>query len=166
MIAGLSDFIVGDLTDWVVSVIETIGYIGVALLVAFENVFPPIPSEIVLPAAGFAAANGSANLYGMIAAATIGSVAGAWVLYLAAAAIGHTRLHALTVRYGRWAGIKPHDLDRANAWFDRHGPTAVLVCRCVPLIRSLVSVPAGFRRMAPLTFTVYTAIGSLVWNVV
>lgn len=162
--AGISDFIVGDLTDWVVGVIDTVGYLGVALLVALESVFPPIPSEIVLPAAGFAAAEGSANVWAMVAAATVGSVLGAWGLYLAAAAIGHVRLHALTVRYGRWVGVKPHDLTRAEAWFDDHASVAVLVCRCIPLIRSLVSVPAGFRRMHPLTFTVYTTIGSLVWN--
>ena len=164
--AGLTDFIVGDLTDWVVDVIAAIGYLGVALLVAIENVFPPIPSEVVLPAAGFAAAKGEANLFGMIVAATVGSVVGAWALYLGAASVGHLRLRALTVRYGRWVGVKAHDLDRAEAWFDEHGTKAVLLCRCVPLIRSLVSVPAGFRRMGPVPFTLYTALGSLVWNVV
>lgn len=165
IVAGLSDFIVGDLTDWVVGVIEALDYLGVALLVALESFFPPIPSEVVLPAAGFAAAEGSANLWLMVAAATVGSVVGAWGLYLTAAAIGHARLHALTVRYGRWLGIKPRDLARAEAWFDDHSSLAVLVCRCIPLIRSLVSIPAGFRRMAPLPFTIYTAIGSLVWNI-
>ncbi len=166
IIAGLSDFITGDLTNWVVNVIDAIGYVGVALLVAVENLFPPIPSEVVLPAAGFAAGDGSANIWGMVIAATIGSVIGAWALYLIAAAIGPLRLRALTVRYGRWFGVKAKDLDRAEAWFDDHATTAVLICRCVPLIRSLVSVPAGFRRMAPLPFTIYTAIGSLVWNTV
>ena len=164
IIAGLSDFIVGDLTDWVVDVINKIGYLGVALLVAIENIFPPIPSEVVLPAAGFAAGQGEANLLGMMAAATVGSLAGAWVLYLVSAAIGPVRIHAFVVRYGRWFGVKAQDLDRAEDWFDDHANKAVLICRCVPLIRSLVSVPAGFRRMAPIPFTIYTAIGSLVWN--
>lgn len=163
--AGVSDFIVGDLTDWVVDVIDAIGYAGVALLVAIENLFPPIPSEVVLPAAGFAAAAGTANFWGMVIAATVGSLIGAWALYLITAAIGPARLRTLTQRYGKWAGIKIEDLDRAEAWFDDHASVAVLVCRCVPLIRSLVSIPAGFRRMAPLTFTFYTAIGSFVWNV-
>lgn len=166
VIAGISEVIVGDLTDWVVSVIDTVSYPGVALLVALESVFPPIPSEIVLPAAGFAAAAGTANVWAMAASATLGSVLGAWGLYLAAAAIGHVRLHALTARYGRWAGVTPQDLARAEAWFDDHSSAAVLVCRCIPLLRSLVSVPAGFRRMHPLTFTLYTAIGSLAWNAV
>jgi len=164
LFAGLTDFILGDLTDWVVSVIRSIGYLGVALLVAIENIFPPIPSEVVLPAAGLAASRGEANLYGMIVAATIGSVVGAWVLYLIAGAIGETRLHALVVLHGRWVGVKPRDLERANAWFDDRSTIAVLICRCIPLVRSLVSIPAGFRRMSPVSFTLYTAVGSLVWN--
>lgn len=166
IIAGLSDFIVGDLTNWVIDVIDTIGYVGVALLVAVENLFPPIPSEVVLPAAGFAAGQGEANVVGMIVAATVGSLVGAWALYLIAAAIGPVRIHAFVVRYGRWIGVKAQDLERAESWFDDHAKVAVLVCRCVPLIRSLVSVPAGFRRMAPVPFTLYTLAGSVVWNVV
>ena len=164
LIAGVSDFIVDDLTDWVVDVIEAIGYLGVALLVAAENVFPPIPSEVVLPAAGLASSRGEANVVVMILAATVGSVIGAWALYLLAAAIGEARLHALVARHGRGVGVKPRDLVRAESWFDDHSGTAVLICRCVPLIRSLVSVPAGFRRMNPVSFTIYTAVGSLVWN--
>lgn len=166
ILGGPSDVIFGDLTDWVVSVIAAISYVGVALLVALESVFPPIPSEVVLPAAGLAASRGEANLVAMVVAATVGSVAGAWALYLIAAAIGHLRLHALVVKYGRWVGVKPRDLDRAEAWFDDHSKTAVLICRCIPLIRSLVSIPAGFRRMEPVTFTIYTALGSAVWNAV
>lgn len=163
-VLGVSGVIFGDLSEWVTDVIDAIGYLGVALLVALESMFPPIPSEVVLPAAGFAAGDGSANVWGMILAATVGSVVGAWWLYLASAAIGRTRLHALVTRYGRWVGVRPHDLVRAESWFDDHSSSAVLVCRCIPLIRSLVSVPAGFRRMNPVTFTVYTALGSAVWN--
>lgn len=166
LVAGVSDFLVGDLTDWVVDVIKAIGYLGVALLVATESVFPPIPSEVVLPAAGLASSRGEANVILMIVAATVGSVIGAWVLYLLAAAIGDVRLHALVVRHGRWVGVKPKDLQRAEAWFDDHSNTAVLICRCIPLIRSLVSIPAGFRKMNPVAFTIYTALGSLVWNAV
>ena len=164
IIAGLSDFITGDLTDWIIDVIETIGYLGVAGLVALENVFPPIPSEVVLPAAGFTANQGDANFWGMVAAAPVGSLVGAWVLYLVAAAIGPVRVHAFVVRYGKWFGVSARDLDRAEDWFDDHSNVAVLICRCVPLIRSLVSVPAGFRRMSPVAFTAYTVIGSLIWN--
>ena len=165
MLAGISDFLTGDLTDWVIDVIAAVSYLGVALLVALESIFPPIPSEVVLPAAGLAAFRGEADLVGMMVASTIGSVVGAWALYLIAAAIGRRRLHALVVRSGRWIGVKPRDLERAEAWFDDHSTSAVLICRCIPLIRSLVSIPAGFRRMSAIRFTVYTTIGSAVWNV-
>jgi membrane protein DedA with SNARE-associated domain len=100
----------------------------------------------------------------MVIAATIGSLVGAWVLYGLAAAIGPLRLRAIVLRYGTWIGVGEADLDRAEGWFDRRSRSAVLVCRCVPLIRSLISVPAGFRRMPFGVFTVFTLLGSLVWN--
>ena len=153
-----------DLTDWVIDVIDALGYLGVALLVALENVFPPIPSEIVLPFAGVVARRGGATLPGMIVAATIGSVIGALVLYGISAWIGPERLHNFIVRYGKWVRITNEDIERAERWFDRRAIVAVLVGRCVPLIRSLVSVPAGFRRMPLAPFLIYTVIGSLVWN--
>lgn len=153
-----------DLTDRVSDIVDTLGYVGVALLVALESVFPPIPSEVVLPLAGFVAGRGDASLPGMILSATIGSVVGAWILYAISAAVGPDRLHRFVVRYGRWFRLTEHDLFRAEQWFDRRSDVAVLVGRCIPLIRSLVSIPAGFRRMDPLRFTVLTAIGSALWN--
>lgn len=153
-----------DVTDWVIDVIEQLSYVGVAFLVALENVFPPIPSEVVLPFAGVVSRRGGATLPGMIVAATIGSLVGALVLYGVAAAIGPDRLHAFVVRYGKWFRITPADIERAERWFDQRAVVAVLIGRCVPLIRSLVSIPAGFRRMPLVPFVVYTAIGSLVWN--
>jgi membrane protein DedA with SNARE-associated domain len=152
------------IVNWVTDVVDALGYAGVAFLVALENVFPPIPSEVVLPLAGFVAGRGDANLIGMILAATLGSLVGAWALYGISAAIGPDRLHGFVVRYGRWFGVKERDLVRAENWFDRRSGTAVLVGRCVPLIRSVVSIPAGFRRMDPVRFTVFTLVGSLVWN--
>ena len=155
----------GDLSQWVSDVIEAIGYAGVAFLVALESIFPPIPSEVVLPFAGFYAGKGEASVPGMILAATVGSVVGALVLYGLAAWIGPERLRRFVVAKGRWFGVKERDLDRAEAWFDKRANAAVLLGRCVPLVRSIVSIPAGFRRMPLVRFTVYTAIGSLVWNV-
>lgn len=152
------------LTDWVTDVIDKLGYIGVAVLVAIENLFPPIPSEIVLPFAGFVARDGGATLPGMILAATLGSLVGAWVLYGIAAAIGPTRLHGFVGSYGKWLRLTNDDVAKAEAWFDRRAAVSVLVGRCVPLIRSLVSIPAGFRRMPFAAFSIYTFIGSLVWN--
>jgi membrane protein DedA with SNARE-associated domain len=153
------------LVDWVTSVVETLGYGGVAFLVALENLFPPIPSEVVLPLAGFVASSGDASLVGMIVAATIGSMVGAFLLYGIAAAIGPIRLRALVVRHGRWFGLDETDLDKTEEWFDRRANTAVLICRCIPLMRSLISIPAGFRRMRLVPFTIFTLAGSLVWNV-
>lgn len=153
------------LTTWVTDVVDALGYVGVAFLVALESIFPPIPSELVLPLAGFVAGRGDASVIGMIIAATIGSVVGAWVLYGLSAAIGPVRLRRFVGKYGRWFGSGEHDLDRAEAWFDRRSDAAVLLGRCVPLIRSIVSVPAGFRKMPLGRFTVLTALGSLVWNV-
>jgi membrane protein DedA with SNARE-associated domain len=155
-----------DLTEWATDVVEQLGYLGVAMLVAIENVFPPIPSEVVLGLAGFTASEGDASVVGMIIAATVGSVVGALVLYGFAAAVGPLRLRAIVIRYGAWIGFGESDLDRAEAWFDRRSRSAVLLCRCVPLIRSLISIPAGFRRMPLATFTIFTLIGSLIWNTV
>lgn len=154
----------GDLADWVTEVIDRLGYVGVALLVALENLFPPIPSEVVLPFAGFVARDGGATFVGMVVAATIGSVVGAWLLYGIAAWIGPDRMARFVVRYGKWLRLTNDDVARAERWFDRRAVVAVLVGRCVPLIRSLVSIPAGFRRMNFLTFSIYTTIGSLIWN--
>jgi membrane protein DedA with SNARE-associated domain len=168
----------GDLANWVQDVINQFGYLGVALLVVIENVFPPIPSEIVLPFAGFVAQQGASavnatagaaqsdtTVVGMMIAATVGSVVGALILYFVSAAIGPERLRGFVERFGKWFGVKSSDLVRAEAWFDRRSVAAVLVGRCVPLIRSIVSIPAGFRRMKLTSFVVLTAIGSAVWNI-
>jgi membrane protein DedA with SNARE-associated domain len=156
--------VLSDIAAWVQDVIERLGAVGVALLVVLENVFPPIPSEIVLPFAGFVAQRGDGSVVVMIVAATIGAVVGALILYGVAAIIGPERLSAFIARFGRWFGVKPADLVRAEQWFDRHAVAAVLLGRCVPLIRSVVSVPAGFRRMNIVPFVLYTALGSAIWN--
>lgn len=156
----------GQLTDWVIQVVDSLGYVGVALLVTLENVFPPIPSELILALAGFVASRGEASLIGMILAATAGSLLGAWILYGLAYVFGPGPLKALVRRYGRWIRISERDLDTAEQWFARWSTLAVLVCRCVPLVRSLISVPAGLSKMNFISFTIYTTIGSLVWNTI
>ena len=152
------------IVEWATSVVEALGPIGVAALVTLENLFPPIPSEIVLPLAGFVAATGESNVVVMIAAATVGSMIGAYLLYGIAAAVGPSRLRILVTRYGKWFSLTVEDLDRSEGWFDRHANRAVLICRCIPLMRSLISIPAGLRRSPLLPFSIYTLIGSLVWN--
>jgi len=156
------------LAEWVTDVVERLGYLGVALLVLLENLFPPIPSEIILPFAGFVArdAESVTKLFGMIIAATIGGVLGAWILYGIGYWIGPDRVERFAMRYGKWVQLTPRDIARAEAWFDRREVLAVLVGRCVPLIRSVVSIPAGFRRMNFARFTLYTAIGAAIWNTV
>jgi len=156
--------VLGDLATWVQDIIERLGAVGVALLIILENVFPPIPSEIVLPFAGFVAQRGDGSVMVMIVAATVGAVIGALILYYVAALIGPVRLGVFIAKFGKWFGVKPADLTRAEQWFDRHAVAAVLLGRCVPLIRSVVSVPAGFRRMPLVPFIAYTALGSAVWN--
>ncbi|MDQ3656190.1 MAG: DedA family protein, partial [Chloroflexota bacterium] len=154
--------------DWLATVatdvIEALGYPGVALLIFLENVFPPIPSEAILPLAGFLAGQGRMWLPAVIVAATIGAVAGALVLYALGAWFGDSRIRWLVNRYGKWLAITEDDLDLANGWFDRHGGKAVLLCRLVPIVRSIISIPAGLRRMSLPVFILYTAIGSGLWN--
>lgn len=153
-------------TEWAIRTVEALGYVGVAMVVALENLFPPIPSEIVLPLAGFVSATGPTSLAGMVLAATAGSLIGAFVLYGAAGAIGPVRLHGIVRRFGRWLGFEEADLTRSEQWFDDRATRAVLICRCIPLLRSLISIPAGFRRMPLGPFAFYTAVGSLIWNLV
>jgi membrane protein DedA with SNARE-associated domain len=151
----------GGLAGWVLDVIQAMGAVGVAALVALENVFPPLPSEVILPLAGFTASRGTFGLGEAIAWTTAGSVVGALVLYLLGALLGRER-----VRRG-WARlplVDPADLDRTEAWFARHGRKAVFLGRMVPLFRSLVSVPAGVDRMPLWQFLGLTLAGSLVWN--
>jgi membrane protein DedA with SNARE-associated domain len=152
------------LGDWVTDIVERLGYVGIAGLIALENVVPPIPSEIILPLAGYMAERGDFWVPGVVLAATIGSLVGALVLYTLGALLGDLRLHQLVLRFGRYVGVHTHDLDRANSWFDRYGPIAVLICRLVPVIRSFVSIPAGIRRMPLGRFLLLTAIGSAIWN--
>lgn len=152
------------LAEFVTNVIETIGYPGLTILVALENVFPPIPSEVILPLAGFMTGQGRFSFVLVILATTLGSVLGALVLYGIGAAIGKRRIESLVARYGHWALLTPGDLTKAEQWFERYGPIAVFVGRLVPIVRSLVSIPAGYQRMPLLQFIALTFFGSMLWN--
>ncbi|MEU4479960.1 DedA family protein [Micromonospora sp. NPDC023966] len=149
------------LTGWVATVIDSFGAVGVALLVALESIVPPIPSEVVLAMAGYLAAEGRFNVVLIVLAATAGSLLGALVLYWLGAALGEERLK-------RWLDHIPlvdrDDLEKADRWFERHGRWAVLFGRVVPVVRSLVSVPAGANRMPLGEFILLTTLGSGVWN--
>jgi membrane protein DedA with SNARE-associated domain len=148
---------------WVFSIVDRLGGIGVGLLIYLENLVPPIPSEAILPLAGFRARTGALDLWVAWPAATLGSVLGALVLYGLGAWLGYDRLHRLAGR--RWFVLTSQkDLDRGERIFARHGGRMVLLGRCVPLIRSVVSIPAGIARMPLPRFLTLTAIGSGIWN--
>ena len=151
----------GGLVGWVLSVVAALGAVGVGLLVALESVFPPIPSEVVLPLAGFLAGQGKLGFVAVLVAATAGSLAGALALYALGAALGIRRLCTLAEKMPLMDG---RDVERAESWFARHGAWAVLLGRMVPGARSLVSVPAGVERMPLWLFSLLTVVGSAVWN--
>ena len=146
---------------WVVALMDALGAPGVGLAIALENVFPPLPSEVFLPLAGFAAARGEMSVVAAIVWTTLGSLVGALALYGIGAALGRDRLRALV---DRMPLVNLRDVDKAEEWFARHGNKAVFLGRMVPLVRSLISVPAGVERMNPLLFGGLTTAGSLMWN--
>ena len=150
--------------DWITGVIGRLGYAGVAGLTFLENVFPPIPSELVIPLAGYVAAQGDMRLMLVIATASAGSLAGASVWYWIGRRVGERRLRAWVDRHGKWLTLSGKDVDRAQLWFSRHGNAAVFFGRLVPGVRTLVSLPAGFARMPVLPFVVYSAIGTIIWT--
>ena len=142
-------------------VMDALGEVGVGVLVLAENVFPPIPSEVVLPLAGYLASRGRMDLTLVIVAATVGSVLGALLLYEIGVRTGRARLR----RFIDWMPLlEGEDLDKAEDWFERHGQASVLLGRCIPVVRSLISVPAGFAEMPRWRFLVLTTLGSGVWN--
>jgi len=149
------------LAGWTVDLMDRLGLLGAGLAVAADNFFPPIPSEIILPLAGFAAAQGTFSLAGALFATTAGSVIGAMVLYGLGAVFGRER--AVWV-FEKTPLLKVSDLERTEAWFAKHGAKAVFFGRMVPIFRSLISIPAGVERMNPFVFFGLTTIGSLIWN--
>lgn len=149
------------LAGQVADVIENLGEIGVGVLTLVETIFPPIPSEVVLPLAGYLSDRGRLSLAGVLVAATLGSVLGALILYGAGARLGRTRSKRMMARLPL---VDASDIDRAEGWFDRHGRAAVFFGRLVPGVRSLISLPAGGARMPMAQFLAMTTAGSLLWN--
>lgn len=149
---------------WIEQIIVTLGYPGIALIMAIETIFPPIPSELVMPLAGFLAADGKMNFWGVVLSGTLGSVIGAVVLYWAGLYANETIVRRLVRRYGRYFLIDEKDVNKTLATFTRFGPVAVFVGRLIPLVRSLISVPAGMERMNPITFVLLTTLGTALWS--
>lgn len=151
----------GGLAGWAVDIMEALGGPGAAITVGLDNIFPPIPSELVLPLAGFTAAQGTFTLLGALLWTTVGSVAGAVIVYLIGALLGRDRTRWLISKVPL---MKADDFDVAEKWFAKHGTKAVFFGRMVPLVRSFISLPAGIEKMRLVTFLALTTLGSLIWN--
>ncbi|MGZ8289424.1 MAG: DedA family protein [Telluria sp.] len=150
--------------NFIVDFLQSAGYLGVFALMALENIFPPIPSEMIMPFAGYIVARGDLGLTGVLLAGTLGSVAGTLPWYYAGRMVGKARLRTLATRHGRWLTITPEEVDKAIFTFDRHGYMAVLFGRLIPAIRTLISVPAGIARMPLPAYLAYSSAGSLAWT--
>ena len=150
--------------DWITNTIKSMGYGGVFLLTLLETVFPPIPSELIMPLAGYLVSEGKMTLAGAVAAGTAGSVLGALVLYWLGRWLGEERLKNFADRHGRWLTLSRSEIERASEWFRRHGGWAVFVCRLIPGLRSLISIPAGINGMNVWRFLLYTVLGTAVWT--
>ncbi|HEX5437262.1 MAG TPA: DedA family protein [Gemmatimonadaceae bacterium] len=149
--------------QWMAGIVTSLGYMGIALLMLLENIVVFIPSELIMPLAGFVAGRGDLSLWLVVLSGWIGSLAGAIPWYFAARFIGEERLTHWADTRGRWLPLRGRDLDRATAWFDRHGHFAVFLARITPGIRPLIGLPAGFDRMPFLPFLLYSALGTLLW---
>ncbi|MFD5178853.1 DedA family protein [Nocardia sp. NPDC058379] len=151
------------IAGWAVQLMEQLGGLGAGIAIALENLFPPLPSEVILPLAGFTASRGRFGLAEVLLWTTLGSVLGALALYGLGAALGRDRLRRIVDRLPL---VRLSDLDRTEDWFARHGDKAVFFGRMIPIFRSLISIPAGVERMPIGRFTVLTTAGSLLWNAV
>jgi membrane protein DedA with SNARE-associated domain len=154
--------------EWITNTIKIGGYWGIALLMFLENLFPPIPSELIMPLAGFTASpyqpgGAKLNIVGVFFAGVLGSVLGALIWYYPGKLLGERRLKAWADKYGKWIAISSKDITKAKRWFDRQGSKAVLIGRLVPGVRTLISVPAGISNMPLIPFLFYTTLGSAAW---
>jgi len=150
--------------DWILDIVRTLGEFGIGLLMLAESVVFPIPSEYVMPLAGYLSAQGAMNFWGALLAGTIGSILGALGWYYAGFGISERRMRALVHRYGIWLALQEDDVDLAMQFFKRHGKMGVFLGRLIPVVRVLISIPAGMARMPLRTFLWYSGLGSLLWN--
>lgn len=152
--------------DWIFSFMEEYGYIGIMAIIALENLFPPIPSEIVLPFGGFMTTRTALTAPGVILASTLGSILGAVILYLVGRLVNVSRLESFVGRWGHLLRVSKKDIRTAEGWFLRYGNWTVFFCRLIPVVRSLISIPAGMAKMNFTTFILYSTLGTLVWNTI
>jgi len=152
------------LEQWVLSIMEKLGYLGIAFLMFLDNVFPPIPSEIIMPSAGYTASKGELTLIGVIIAGSAGSILAAMLLYWIGRKVPQQRLFNFIERYGKYLRIQVADLEKALMWFNKHGHRIVFFGRMIPAVRSLISIPAGMSRMPFTKFMFYSTAGTVIWT--
>jgi membrane protein DedA with SNARE-associated domain len=152
--------------NWITEIMSQYGYIGIFLLIMLENIFPPIPSEVILTFGGAMTTKTDMTVMGVILISTAGSVAGAVILYGVGRMLDVKRLEKIVDRYGRVLRLTRKDIYKADAWFDKYGIWTVLFCRLIPLIRSLISIPAGMSNMKFGLFLLFTTVGTLIWNTI
>lgn len=152
--------------EWITNFMEQFGYFGIFLLIMGENLFPPIPSEVILTFGGFMTTKSSMNIFGVVAASTLGSVGGAIVLYYIGRLLSVERIEVLVEKYGKYLRVEKKDVHKADDWFDKYGAWTVFFCRFIPLIRSLISLPAGMSGMNVWLFLGLTTLGTIIWNTV
>lgn len=152
--------------NWITEIMNEFGYLGILLLIALENVFPPIPSEVILTLGGFMTTTSELTVLGVVAFSTIGSVAGAVILYGIGRLIDVDRMEKIIEKWGHILRLTKKDIQKADQWFDKYGVWTVFFCRLIPLIRSLISIPAGMSHMNFGVFLLFTTLGTLIWNVI
>ncbi|AFY91743.1 DedA family protein [Chamaesiphon minutus] len=152
------------MVEWINNLMGSLGYWGIGLLMFLENLFPPIPSELIMPLAGFTVAQGKMNFGLAVLAGTVGTMAGTYAWYYLGRLVNYQRLQTWTERYGKWIGVTAKDIDRVNDWFNKYGVRAVFFGRMVPGIRTLISLPAGMNQMPFISFTIYSTIGTSIWT--
>lgn len=149
--------------EWILSIMDSLGYWGIGFLMFAENLFPPIPSELIMPLAGFTVSQGKMDFSLAVLAGVVGTIIGALPWYYAGKLIGEERIKGLANRYGKWIQVSSKDIDKVKNWFDRYGNKAVLFGRLVPGIRTLISLPAGINEMPLVPFMLYSTIGTTLW---
>ena len=149
--------------EWILNTMNSLGYLGIGLLMFAENLFPPIPSELIMPLAGFTVAKGGMNFTLAVLAGVVGTILGALPWYYAGKLVGEERLKHLADKYGKWITVSSQDIDKATRWFNRYGNKAVLLGRLVPGVRTLISLPAGLSNMPLVPFILYSTLGTTLW---
>lgn len=149
--------------QWITETMKNLGYFGIGLLMFLENLFPPIPSELIMPLAGFTIFEKQMEFFPAILAGVVGTVLGALPWYYAGKLLGEQRLEQLADKYGKWISVSAKDIQKANNWFNRHGSKAVFFGRLVPGVRTLISIPAGINGMALFPFLLYSTLGTILW---